>query len=151
MSISVRRATAADADAVTGLVSRAYAHYVPRIGLRPAPMDDDHGGRIGAGQCWVAVDGATVVGVIELAEDGAALMVVNVAVDPDRQGEGLGGRLLDVAPEEARRLGLTRLRLYTHVLMVENQRYYRRRGWTLLERRTDYGVERFYYGKDLLD
>ena len=38
----LRPAVAADVPGLRALVEAAYAVYVPRIGLRPAPMDADY-------------------------------------------------------------------------------------------------------------
>ncbi|MFX8999726.1 GNAT family N-acetyltransferase, partial [Acinetobacter baumannii] len=45
---------------------------------------------------------------------------------PDRQGRGLGRRLIAFADAEARRLGLPEIRLYTHVTMTGNIALYGR-------------------------
>ena len=51
----IRRAIASEADAVRDLVRAAYQHYVPIIGIEPAPMTDDYAKRIADEQVWVLV------------------------------------------------------------------------------------------------
>ncbi|MFC7608014.1 hypothetical protein [Teichococcus aestuarii] len=50
----LRPARPEEAEALAALVGRAYAAYLPVIGRRPAPMDDDYAARIAAGRpgCW---------------------------------------------------------------------------------------------------
>ena len=56
-----------------------------------------------------------------------ALLLGPVAVHPTRQGEGLGGMLINESLAEARRLGWER------VLLVGDAPYYRRFGFTKLD------------------
>lgn len=49
----LRPALPGEAPLLAALAERAYAHYVPVIGRRPAPMDDDYAARIAAGQAHV--------------------------------------------------------------------------------------------------
>lgn len=145
---AIRPAGAADAEAVRRLVRAAYAHYVERIGREPAPMQDDHAGQIAAGQTWVLEDAAGLAGVLvlERAEPGV-LLLENVAVDARARGLGYGRALLDFAEAEARRLACPELRLYTHVLMTENQALYRQRGFVETQRVREQGLDRVYMAK----
>ena len=60
------------------------------------------------------------------------LALAPVAVRPDRQGRGIGGRLIDAAHDRARQLG------YTSVVLLGHADYYPRFGY----RRCDgYGIE----------
>ena len=70
-----------------------------------------------------------MVGLIETVPQGDQLMIVNVAVDPDRQHRGHGVRLMRHAEELARDAGLDATRLYTNKLMVENIELYERLGY----------------------
>lgn len=58
--VQIRRARASDAPELAALVQRAYSHYPPRIGRRPAPMDDDYTQRIARDWVMVADDGSPV-------------------------------------------------------------------------------------------
>lgn len=71
------------------------------------------------------------------------LLLENITVYPDHHGQGLGGRLLALADEEAARLGYRELRLHTHVTMTENIALYRAKGWVV----TGQGVEDDYERK----
>jgi len=88
--VRIRPAKSGDAAIIEELVQRAYAHYVSRIGGRPGPMDDDYGERVSRGLVSVAEDAGEIVGLIVLAGEADHLLIENVAVDPTRQGEGIG-------------------------------------------------------------
>ena len=53
------------------------------------------------------------------------------------------------AEAEARRHGWREIRLYTHVLMTENQALYCRLGYAETHRVTEHGFERVYMSKPL--
>ena len=134
-------------ESIRELVVRAYSRWVPRIGLRPAPMDADYAALVDEGDVFVLA-GPDVVGVLVLRPtEGDALMVENVAVDPERQGEGLGPSLLEFAEAQARGRQLAELRLYTHELMTENIALYERLGWTEYDRLASHGFARVFLRK----
>jgi ribosomal protein S18 acetylase RimI-like enzyme len=124
----IRRARREDIAPIEALVDAAYRHYVPRIGLRPLPMDDNYQGRIARGEAYVAGDDE-VEGVLVLVPHEEYLLIDNVAVDPRHQGRGLGKALMSFAESHARAIGREELRLYTNVKMVENRALYARLGY----------------------
>jgi ribosomal protein S18 acetylase RimI-like enzyme len=128
-AVAIRPATPADVEAVAALVERSYALYVERLGRRPRPMDDDHGGHVARGDQHVLTDDGVIVGCVVLTPHADHLFVDNLAVEPGRQGAGLGRRLLDFAADHAHALGLDQLRLYTNAVMSENLAIYPRLGW----------------------
>lgn len=147
--VRIRLATPGDAEVIDELVQCAYAHYVDRIGRRPGPMDEDYARKVAEGKVSVAVEGGEIVGLIVLARESDHLLVENVAVGPEHQGEGIGRALLAFAEEVAAEVGLTTLRLYTHALMTENLAFYPRLGYTEVDRRIDNGFERVFFSKRL--
>ena len=139
----------ADAVALTAIAEAAYAPYVPRIGRRPAPMDDDFADLIGRGRVLVARDEGGILGYLVRHPDGDHLHVANVAVVPTAQGRGIGGRLLAAAEAEARDHGLVAVALYTNVHMTENLTFYPRLGYVETGRRTQDGFDRVFFCKRL--
>jgi ribosomal protein S18 acetylase RimI-like enzyme len=145
--LRLRPATASDVAAIRAIVDRAYGVYVERIGMRPGPMDDDYDERVASAEVTVAeLDGA-IVGYVVLVPGADDVLVENVAVDPSRQGLGIGGALLDLADRRARDLGVDRVRLYTHEAMAENLALYARRGFVVDERRQEDGFARVFLSK----
>lgn len=143
----IRPAMPGDAAAITALVERAYAVYVPRIGLRPAPMDADHAGEIDRGEAFVIDRDDVVTGVIVLVRGDDHLMIENVAVEPSHHGHGLGTQLLEFARGYAQDKGLSEIRLYTHELMTENISFYRGLGFQEVERRREHGFARVFFSR----
>ena len=143
---SIRPAHRAEAAAAEALVQRAYGHYVARIGRRPPPMDDDYPALVAAGEVWLLVDDR-LAGLVVLRTVDEYLLVDNVAVDPERQGEGLGRALLAFAEHEARLRELDELRLYTNVAMTENIALYRQLGWHEFDRTGDGTYSRVHFRK----
>ena len=145
----IRVATVADVPAIAKIVEEAYRHYIPRIGRPPGPMLDDYAARVSEGVVWVIEEGPIVAGVIVLLSSPGYLLLDNIAVAPDRQGLGLGRRLLAFAEAEATRRGYREIRLYTHETMTENQRLYAAIGYEETGRGTEAGYERVFMRKRL--
>jgi ribosomal protein S18 acetylase RimI-like enzyme len=146
----IRRATAADRNAVEAIVRAAYSPYVERIGKPPGPMLDNYAALIAEGAVSVFQDtGGEIAAIVVLLSKPDHLLLDNVAVRPGRQGQGLGRRLIDFADSEARRLGYHELRLYTHEKMTENIALYRRVGFVETGRGREDGYDRVFMTKRL--
>lgn len=152
--MGIRLATVADCDAVTACVDAAFALYVPRMGRKPMPMLNDYAAMIAAGQVHVLEDEATdpgaMAGLIVLVVEPDHLLIDTVAVWPDRQGRGHGRRLLAFAEDEARRRGLSALRLYTNAAMTENLAMYPRLGYHETGRGEADSFNRVFFAKRLV-
>lgn len=144
----IRRAATTEAQAVKDLVERSFAHYVPRIGRRPGPMDEDYAARIAAGEVYLA--GEPIEGVAVLRRQPDHLVIDVVAVEPAAQGKGLGRRLVGFAEETAKRFGAAEVRLFTHELMHENIALYARLGYEIYESRKEPGFTRVFLRKRLV-
>lgn len=113
-------------------------------------MLDDYARRIAAGQAWLLEEHGKPAGVLVLEDVGdGALLLDNVAVSPAAQHRGHGRALIAFAEAEARRRGCHELRLYTHVLMQENQALYARLGFQEAGRATEKSYERVHMAKAL--
>ena len=144
----LRRACAEDVAAIERVALAAYSPYLARMGgMRPGPLDADYAAAVADHEVWVVdVDGEAVGYLVLLAEPDA-LLLDNVAVLPTHHGRGVGRALLELAEERAVAIGRTRIRLFTHVTMVENQRLYERVGYAETDRATEDGRTRVFYEK----
>ena len=147
--VHIRAATAADAASVVDCVNAAYEQHIAAIGKKPAPMLADYPRLIGKGFVRVAVAGEAIIGVIVMWPEDDHLYVDNVAVLPAAQGTGLGKVLLADADDEARRLGLDEIRLYTNEKMSANLDYYPRRGYVETHRADAEGYRRVYFSRQV--
>lgn len=147
---TIERAHAGDRAAIERVVTAAYTPYIARNGAVPGPMRDDYAAYIEAGYANVLRDEAgEIAGVLVLIPEAETMMLDNVAVDPAAHGKGYGRLLLDHAEAEARALGFDRIRLYTQVIMTENQAIYAKRGYIETHRIHEKGLHRVYMEKRL--
>lgn len=132
--LTLRRAVAADAPAIRDLTRAAYAKWVPLIGREPKPMTADYDRAVRDHLIDVhEVDGA-IVALVEVIPETDCLLIENIAVRPDRHGQGLGDQLLRHAEDVARRLGHAIVRLYTNGAFATNIAFYARRGYAVFDR-----------------
>ena len=128
--LSLRRATPADAALVRALTRGAYAKWVPIMGREPRPMTADYEHAVREHLIDIMEDADQAVALVEMIPHPDHLLIENIAVHPDRHGQGLGSRLLAHAENVARTRGLTEMRLYTNALMAPNIALYSRRGYS---------------------
>ena len=141
----IRPARAADVSAVEAIVGRAFSHYVTRIGVRPAPMDEDYAELAARGDVYV--EGEPLSGVLILGGEDEHLFVEVIAVDPGRQRRGLGAGMMRFAEREAERRGAGEVRLFTHELMTENRAFYAALGYEEYAHRVEGPFSRVYLRK----
>lgn len=134
---------------MAALVERAYAPWVPVIGRRPAPMDDDYAARCAAGEALLLDHEDRLAGLLVLVPAQDHLWIDNIAIEPALKGQGLGRALMAAAEDEARRLGLPELRLLTNALMASNIALYRRLGFIETTRREEHGFSRLFMARRL--
>jgi N-acetylglutamate synthase-like GNAT family acetyltransferase len=149
--MTVRLAVADDGHQMHRLAKAAYRRYVTRIGRPPAPMSADYTSIADSGHAWVAEQHGHLIGFLVLEPHPDHLLLENVAVDPRCQGVGVGSRLLELAEEQARLMGLAEVRLFTNAAMTENLEYYPRRGYRQTHRALEDGYQRVFFAKRLFD
>jgi GNAT superfamily N-acetyltransferase len=126
---SFRRATLADVGAIVEITRAAYAKWVAVIGREPKPMTANYHQAVTGHVIDLLEEDGRPIALIEVIPKPSHLLIENVAVLPDRHGEGIGGLLLGRADEIARSLGLNELRLYTNAKFSSNIAFYVRRGF----------------------
>jgi GNAT superfamily N-acetyltransferase len=151
MSSNPRLAIEEDLSAVEAIVRAAYSRYVPRIGREPAPMLDDYVALIRERRVHVLDWSGRVRGVVVLIPEADTMLLDNVAVAPDAQGQGLGRKLLAFAEQAAWDAGYGSIRLYTNEVMTENIALYSRLGYCETHRGEENGLRRIYMTKVLTE
>ena len=132
----LRRAAQADAASVRALTREAYAKWIALINREPLPMTADYDRAVAAHLIDLWEEGGELLALIEVIPAEDHLLIENIAVRPDQQGRGIGGRLLDHAEGLARSLRLDEIRLYTNAAFAGNLAFYARRGYQEYRRST---------------
>jgi ribosomal protein S18 acetylase RimI-like enzyme len=128
MPISIRPAAEQDADAIARIVNQAYE--VERffvLGDRTSAMDVL--GHMRKGTLFVAAEGETVVGCVQVEINGVRGSFGMLAVDRSRQGAGLGRRLIDAAERHIRDAGGRAVDIQVVNLRTDLLPRYRRLGY----------------------
>lgn len=151
MEQKLRSATYKDLAAIQEIVRAAYTHYVARIGREPGPMLDDYAALIGDSRVHVVEQAGVVQGCLVLIPQDEAMLLDNIAVAPDAQGQGVGRLLMEFAERAAIAAGYSAITLYTNEMMVENIALYARIGYAETNRIEENGLKRVYMYKSLRD
>jgi GNAT superfamily N-acetyltransferase len=127
-AVHVRDATAADAEAVAGLVNRAF--LVERFfvdGDRTSPAEVSR--LLETGTFLLAETDGLLVACVYVERRGERGYFGMLSVDPSRQGEGLGRLLVAAAEEQCRREGCREMEIHVVDLRRELPPLYRRLGY----------------------
>jgi ribosomal protein S18 acetylase RimI-like enzyme len=124
----IRRAVAADAPAIAGLLAAAFAEYAPLYtpdGLAATtPPAAVIRARLDEGPIWVALHEDAIIGTVGAVRQGAALYVRSMAVLPAARGQHIGEALLREVETFARASGATALLLSTTPFLARAIRLY---------------------------
>jgi len=131
--LPLRRAGAADAQAVLALTRIAYSQWIPLIGREPKPMTADYERAVAEHMIDLWEESGELLALIEMIPEANFLLVENIAVRPGQQGRGVGTRLLK---QLALSLGFDNVRLYTNSAFESNLQFYARRGYQEFQRVT---------------
>ncbi|MHB2165398.1 GNAT family N-acetyltransferase [Alsobacter sp. R-9] len=125
----LRRATAEDFSGLERLQHGAYAANRTILGVVPIPLQADYRTILETMEVWLADGDGGPAGALIVEPRVDDLLVWSIAVDPSRQGSGLGNRLLAAAEDRARALGHATVRLYTGQKLTRNVGWYSRHGY----------------------
>jgi GNAT superfamily N-acetyltransferase len=129
-SPSIRKANIGDAIHLKACMELAYGAYQERMGgARLPPMDVDYSSEIKNYPCWVVESAGEILGGLIMTFAADRAQIANIAVAPQAQGQGIGGKLMKFAESEASKRGFSELHLATHALLCENISLYRHLGW----------------------
>jgi GNAT superfamily N-acetyltransferase len=125
--IEIRRATDDDAEAVAEVLIASRKQALATVEFSPPDSVRRYVRNIliARTEGWVAVDAGKVVGLMSLTPG----WVDQLYIAPDRLGEGIGRRMLDLA--KGRSGG--ELQLWTFQVNARARRFYERNGFTIAE------------------
>lgn len=147
--MNIRLATLSDEDDVRACAEDAYQQYVAAIGQKPAPMIANFGKQISEGLVHVILSSQELLGFIVFYVEADHMFVENVAVKSSSTGQGIGTKLLTFCEGQARRQGVSSIKLYTNEKMAANISIYRHFGYLETARRHEGGFDRVYFEKVL--
>ena len=131
-----------EGEEVGSVIRAAFTPYVRALG-REFPAVGSAGfaeawerfvAELERGNVYVALDGERIVGAVRTKPQEKDLYIQQIAVDPARQGTGVGSWLLQRIDEVARARGLGGLSLETAEMAVANIRLYQRHGFEIVSR-----------------
>ncbi|MHC2998484.1 GNAT family N-acetyltransferase [Microbacterium sp. HJ5] len=98
----------------------------------------------------VAVDRGRLIGAVRAQASEGLLLIGRLVIAPDRQGEGIGSRLLEAVERRGRESGCREAELFTGSLSEANLRLYERTGYRETDRvEGDDGIEQVFLRKTL--
>lgn len=133
----IRPARESDIQQIKFLAQTCFAPYVSRLGKNIKVPEPDHGQNVRDGKVAVYMVDNSVRGFITTHIDGMDIHIENMAVTAKFRRQGVGRALLDYADQQGIRRKCLRLVLYTSVISFENIAYYRGRGFTEIDRRSN--------------
>jgi ribosomal protein S18 acetylase RimI-like enzyme len=143
----IRETGLEDAELLLHIIHSAFQEYVGRIDP-PTSAPDDTLDKIHAnldqGRALIAVIDQHQIGCVFYQRMTDHVYLYRLAVLPEYRRRGVARRLIESVEEVANDLGFT-VRLGTRVALPENQRYYERMGYHVVEYRTHPGYDRPTY------
>lgn len=135
MDFTFRPALPAEYLDAERILRAAFTPYMQRLG-REIPADHYRGlpASIERGDVFVTDESGRIVGVAATERRGSGLYLDRLAVDPAKQGSGLGGWLLVRLEEVARARGDRTMSLITAEMMDHLLRLYGRHGFEIVRR-----------------
>jgi GNAT superfamily N-acetyltransferase len=126
--MQIRTAVPADAEALAALISLAYrVEDFFKIGDRTDP--DDVRRRMGDGSFLLLEDAEQLAGAVYVQVHGDTGYFGMLSIEPARQGQGLGSRLIAAAEDHCRNAGCRTMELEVVNLRTELPPFYRRFGY----------------------
>jgi GNAT superfamily N-acetyltransferase len=127
VGVILRRATAADAQAIAIVhrtAMRVSLHFLPELHTPEEDLKFFADRFLPTQEVWAADDGGSIVGYVGF----DAGWIHHLYVLPERQGEGIGPKLLDLAMNDDRPR-----RLWTFQENERARRFYEARGFVLIQ------------------
>lgn len=142
MMLTFRTAFLPEGEEIERIIRAAFTPYIRALG-RELPTAGSAGfaegwerfvGELERGEVYVGLDSERIIGAVRTKPQEKDLCIQQIAVDPTRQGTGVGSWLLKRIEEMARARSLGSLSLETAEMAVANIRLYQRHGFEIVSR-----------------
>ena len=144
-TLVLRAATPADAATIAATIAAAFAQYrgklVPESGAFGETAEAIAAELSRGAGAIVAERNGEMVGCVMIQEREGDLYFGRLAVLPAARGTGLARRLIDAVEADARRRGLSGIRLGVRVVLTDNQRLFRSLGYREISREAHPGFD----------
>ena len=144
-TLVLRAATLADAARIAATIAAAFEQYrgklIPESGAFGETAEAIAVELAKGAGAIVAERNGEMVGCVMIHEMESDLYFGRLAVLPAARGTGLARRLIDAVEAEARRRGLSGVRLGVRVVLTENQRLFRSLGYREISREAHPGFD----------
>ncbi|MBM3646539.1 MAG: GNAT family N-acetyltransferase [Alphaproteobacteria bacterium] len=141
----LRTASVADAAAVAATIAAAFEQYrgrlQPESGAFRETADAIAAELTGGASAIVAERNGHVLGCVMLKPLEGDLYFGRLSVLPAARGQSVARRLVEAVEQEARRRGLTGVRLGVRVVLIENQRLFQSLGYVEISREAHEGFD----------
>lgn len=149
-ALSIRRAEESEAGLVQEIVHAAYSKWIPVIGREPTPMTVDYNKAILEHDIDLAIVAEEISGLIETCRHADYIWIENIAVDPDKQGIGIGRALLAHVEREAALARLGEIHLQTNEAFEANIALYTALGYKIDNREPFRGGTTVFMSKKII-
>lgn len=144
-SLVLRAGTAADAPAIAATIAASFEQYRGRLTPESGAFGETAAAIAaeldkGAGAV-VAERNGEIVGCVLIEEMEGDLYFGRLAVLPSARGLGIARKLIEAVEAEARRRGLTGVRLGVRVVLTDNQRLFNSLGYREISREAHPGFD----------
>jgi len=144
-TLVLRPATVGDAAAIATVIAAAFAQYrgrlVPESGAFRETAATIAGELERGAGAIVAEQGGEMVGCVLVEEQEGDLYFGRLSVLPSARGLGLAKRLIEAIEAEARRRGLSGVRLGVRIVLTDNQRLFQTLGYRETSREAHPGFD----------
>ncbi len=131
-AMEFRKAVQEDVEGIIACIKAAYADALSTISDIP-DVTDGIAEDVEANRVILAEANNALLGVVVWLHKGETAMIFNLAVWPDKQGQGVARKLLELVSQKAKANGASRMELKTHRLMQETRSMYRHLGWVEID------------------
>lgn len=130
MTLKFATASLSQLEAINRLLLCAFTPYVQKLGRGQTTEPFQRlEAAISRGDVYVGLDETEIVGIVTTSRRGDELVIEQLAVDPTRQGAGIGSWLLKQIEQIARHDQVKALSLHTAEMMSDLLRLYNRHGF----------------------